>query len=48
MENLLNVEHLTTAFRTYDGEVTAVNDVSFHVKKGEILGLVESPAAGKA
>lgn len=48
MENLLNVEHLTTAFRTYDGEVTAVNDVSFHVKKGEILGLVGESGCGKS
>ncbi len=48
MENLLNVEHLTTVFRTYDGEVTAVNDVSFHVKKGEILGLVGESGCGKS
>ncbi|MDO4312125.1 MAG: ABC transporter ATP-binding protein [Eubacteriales bacterium] len=48
MDNLLNVEHLTTVFRTYDGEVTAVNDVSFHVKKGEILGLVGESGCGKS
>ena len=48
MENLLNVEHLTTVFRTYEGEVTAVNDVSFYVKKGEILGLVGESGCGKS
>lgn len=48
MENLLNVEHLTTIFRTYDGEVTAVNDVSFFVKQGEVLGLVGESGCGKS
>ena len=48
MENLLNVEHLTTAFRTYDGEVIAVNDVSLQVEKGEILGLVGESGCGKS
>ncbi len=48
MDKLLNVEHLTTVFRTYDGEVTAVNDVSFYVKKGEILGLVGESGCGKS
>lgn len=48
MEKLLNVEHLTTVFRTYEGEVTAVNDISFYVKKGEILGLVGESGCGKS
>ncbi len=48
MEKLLNIEHLTTAFRTYDGEVIAVNDVSLQVNKGEILGLVGESGCGKS
>lgn len=44
----MNVDHLTTVFRTYDGEVTAVNDVSFYVNKGEILGLVGESGCGKS
>ncbi len=48
MEYLLNVEHLTTAFRTYDGEIIAVNDVSLKVRKGEILGLVGESGCGKS
>ena len=39
-EMILQVKDLRTAFRTQRGEVTAVDGVSFHVDRGEILGLV--------
>ncbi|MEA4898170.1 MAG: ABC transporter ATP-binding protein [Christensenellaceae bacterium] len=40
---LLNVEHLMKKF----GGLVAVNDVSMHVEKGEIIGLIGANGAGK-
>ena len=39
-ENILELKNLVFSFRTYGGEVKAVRDVSFNVRKGEILGIV--------
>lgn len=47
-ENLLQVNHLSTHFFTRKGIVKAVNDVSFSVDKGEIVGLVGESGAGKS
>ena len=48
MDYLLKVKHLTTTFRTYEGKVTAVNDVSLNVRPGEVLGLVGESGCGKS
>ena len=48
MENLLEVKNLTERFHTDEGDLTAVNDVSFNIKKGEILGLVGESGCGKS
>src|SRR5262245_27129789 len=40
---MIHVEHLTKYF----GPVCAVNDVSFHVEKDEIVGLLGNNGAGK-
>ena len=44
---LLDVQNLTTRFHTHDGEVCAVNDVSFAVQAGECLGIVGESGSGK-
>ena len=45
---VLDVRGLTTTFRTRGGDVHAVNAVSFHVKRGEILGVVGESGSGKS
>ncbi len=44
---LLAVEGLRTSFFTRGGELRAVDDVSFHVDRGEIVGLVGESGSGK-
>lgn len=45
---LLNVEELRTHFYTEKGTVTAVDDVSFTIHEGEIVGLVGESGCGKS
>ena len=45
---LLDVQGLTTAFMTGRGEITAIEDVSFSLKEGEILGIVGESGSGKS
>ena len=45
---LLAVDGLTVAFRTGRGEVTAVEDLTFTLDAGEVLGLVGESGSGKS
>ncbi|MDV7103602.1 ABC transporter ATP-binding protein [Vibrio sp. TH_r3] len=48
MQHALEVKELTTCFNTSEGNVTAVNNVSFSVQPGEIMGLVGESGSGKS
>ena len=47
-EKILEVKNLQTSFFTDDGEVKAVDDVSFNVYKGKTLGIVGESGCGKS
>lgn len=47
-EKILEVKNLCTSFFTEDGEVRAVDDVSFEVEKGKTIGIVGESGCGKS
>lgn len=46
--NVIRIDHLVKVFRSNNKTVTAVNDVSFSVARGEIFGLLGPNGAGKS
>ncbi|MEG1144597.1 MAG: ABC transporter ATP-binding protein [Clostridium sp.] len=45
---LVNIENERLSFFTQAGEVKALNDVSIHLKDGEVLGIVGESGSGKS
>lgn len=45
---LLDIRHLSVVFDTDDGRLTAVDDVSLTIRRGEIVGLVGESGCGKS
>ncbi len=48
MKPLITLEHVTKVYPTGRGNVTAVNDVSLHIREGEIFGIIGYSGAGKS
>ena len=47
-EKLLEVKNLKTSFFTAEGEVKAVDNVSYYVNKGEVIAIVGESGCGKS
>lgn len=47
-EYLVNIQNERLSFFTPAGEVKALNDVSIHLKEGEVLGIVGESGSGKS
>ncbi|MBE9555317.1 MAG: ABC transporter ATP-binding protein [Proteobacteria bacterium] len=45
---LLKVENLTLEFDTDEGRITAINNISFELEPGEVMGLVGESGSGKS
>ena len=48
MSTILDVENLVISFRTNNGKVQAVRDISFSMEKGETLAIVGESGSGKS
>lgn len=45
---MIRLEHITKEFSSKNKKITSVNDVSLHIKKGEIYGIIGFSGAGKS
>lgn len=46
--NLLSVKNLVTAFSAGEGRINAVNNISFNIKKGQVVAIVGESGSGKS
>lgn len=47
-DTILEIDHLTAGYETKMGDVLAVNDVTFDLKKGELIGIAGESGCGKS
>ncbi len=47
MDTILDVKNLIVKFDTTQGEITAVNNISFNINKGECIGIAGESGSGK-
>ncbi|MHA1451081.1 MAG: ATP-binding cassette domain-containing protein, partial [Candidatus Hodarchaeales archaeon] len=47
-EKVLEVKDLNLIFNTYKGIVRALDDITFNIYKGEVLGIVGETGCGKS
>jgi len=47
MTQAVRVDHISKTFKTGKTELTALNDISFEVERGELFGLLGPDGAGK-
>ena len=48
MTELIQIEHLSKTFGSGDSQVAALQDVSLHIRQGEIFGIIGLSGAGKS
>ena len=47
-DNILDIEHLQVLYKTFDGEFSAVRDVSLTLKSNESIGIIGESGCGKS
>lgn len=48
MEDILNIKEVTKTYQAKNGELEAIKDISFSVKKGEFISIIGPSGCGKS